>query len=48
MRSFETGMETDELIALQRLPDSGYQTRIHLVLNWFTELNRLVPGGTPA
>ena len=45
MRSFETGVKTDEIIALQRLPGSGYQTQIHLVLNWFGELQRLVPSG---
>ena len=45
--SDRTRMNADKLIALQRLPGSGYPTRIRLVLNWFTELNRPLPGGTP-
>ncbi len=32
-----------DFLLLQRVPGSGIQTRVHLVQNWFQELERLVP-----
>ncbi len=32
-----------DFLLLQRAPGSGIQTRVHLVQNWFQELERLVP-----
>ncbi len=30
-------------VAIERVPESGVQTELHLVLNWFEELRRLAP-----
>jgi len=32
-----------QFVAIQRVPDSGIHTELHLVLNWFEELRRLAP-----
>jgi serine/threonine-protein kinase len=42
LRSYDV-LGRREFLALQRLPDSGIQTRVHLIVNWFEELRRLAP-----
>jgi serine/threonine-protein kinase len=32
-----------QFVALERVPESGMHTELHLVLNWFEELRRLAP-----
>ncbi|HEX9764135.1 MAG TPA: hypothetical protein VGA39_02530, partial [Candidatus Acidoferrales bacterium] len=32
-----------QFVAIQRVPESGMHTELHLVLNWFEELRRLAP-----
>ena len=40
---FEPVPDSDDFIAVVEVPGTGIMTKLHLVQNWFEELERLVP-----
>ena len=46
IRGYDVTPDGRGFIAVFRPPDSGIIRELHLVTNWFEELERLVPGGT--
>ena len=46
VRGFDVTPDGREIVAVWRPPDSGIQTQLNLVTNWFDELERLAPSGT--
>jgi dipeptidyl aminopeptidase/acylaminoacyl peptidase len=45
MRSFAVAPDGNGFYATMRAPDSGMVRQLHLVTNWFSELERLAPAG---
>jgi len=46
MRYLHLDSDGEGFLVMMREPDSGIQTQLNLVLNWFEELNRLAPTGS--